>query len=309
MKKTQIRKTAHKNLIAKHLPEQCKMNGPDGEFFRVLTDEDSNSAEIYLYGVIGQDFWWDEELDKESLTDLKVVREFKRLEKKFPRINVRINSVGGDVMHGDAIISAIRNSPAEIHTYVDGVAASMGADIWVNGQVRHMGINSKLMIHSTWTIAVGNARDLRKAADVLDKYDEAAKQTFAAATGMSVDEVNERFYDPDDHWLTANDAKELGLIDEIDNVTAEQEVETEGVSDPENERSAKAEAIVKASDLLQLLQRAAERINETEAQPEQLPETEVPTVEVSPDEAPEEAGTPLYEIETALMAHTPPELL
>jgi ATP-dependent Clp protease, protease subunit len=185
-------------------------------YFRIVTEEREDSADMYLYGYIGQDFWWDEQMKEESLTDLEVVKSIKDLEKKYSRINVRINSPGGSVFHGDPIITALRSSTAEIHTYIDGIAGSMAADIWVIGKVRHMASNSKLMIHSTSSFCWGTAKDMTETAKMLESFDSAAISTFSEATGMAEDEVKERFYDYRDHWVTAPEAKEMGLIDEID---------------------------------------------------------------------------------------------
>jgi len=101
------------------------------KYFRIAaTEADKSTAEIYLYGYIGQEKWWDDD-PTEALTDLEVVRAIRDLEQEYSRINVRINSPGGSVMHGDPIITALRNSKAEIHTYNDGMAASMAFDIWL----------------------------------------------------------------------------------------------------------------------------------------------------------------------------------
>lgn len=191
------------------------------DYFRVVVEREANKAEMFLYGYIGQDFWFDETMNEESITDLAFVRSLRELEKEYKRIDIRINSPGGSVMHGDPIIAAIRNSPAEIHTYNDGTAASMAADIWLAGDVRHMASNSKLMIHSTWTIEMGTAKDMRAAADRLDKFDAAAVSTFAAVTGWDEEKVRNRFYDYEDHWLTAKEAQDIGLIDAIDNYEAQ----------------------------------------------------------------------------------------
>lgn len=189
------------------------------KYFRAYYDKEGNTGELYLYGYIGQkaDPFYGED-PEEDITDKAVVKAIRELEKQTGRINIRINSPGGSVMHGDPIITAIRNSKAEIHTYVDGIAASMAFDIWAAAKNRHASINSKLMIHATGGFAFGTAKDMRAAADMLDKFDQSAISTFADATGMSEEEIKKEFYeDYADHWLTAKDALEMGLIDEIEN--------------------------------------------------------------------------------------------
>lgn len=195
----------------------CDMAKPNKQYWKVVATEGESTAEVYLYGYIGQDMrYWGEQYEEETLTDLEVVRKLRDLETKYSRINIHINSPGGSVSHGDPMIAAIRNSKAEIHTYVDGMAASMAADIWAAGKVRHMGMNSKLMIHNISTGVYGNAMQMMETAERLDKMDEIAIKAFAADTNMSPEDVRAKFYDYKDHWLSADDALEYGFIKEIE---------------------------------------------------------------------------------------------
>lgn len=201
------------------------MKAPDDSYFRVVRGNSGGIPELFLYGFIGQKAWWDEDPETD-ITDIAVIKAIRELESEgHKRINIRINSPGGSVMHGDPIITAIRNSEAEIHTYVDGMAASMAFDIWVSSQNRHAAINSKLMTHATATIAMGTAKDMRAAAEMLDKFDQTAIATFSAVTGMAEDEVKTRFYDYEDHWMTSKEAQALGLIEKIDNYETKQAVQ------------------------------------------------------------------------------------
>lgn len=185
-------------------------------YFRVATDTGKQGeADLYLYGYIGQEKWWDDD-PTEALTDLAVVQAMKELEKNYNRINIRINSPGGSVMHGDPIITAIRNSTAEVHTYNDGMAASMAFDIWLASENRHLSAHSKLMAHATSTIALGTADDMRSAAEMLDKFDETSIASFALATGMEEADIRARFFDYKDHWITPKEARELGLVEQIE---------------------------------------------------------------------------------------------
>ncbi len=198
------------------------------DYLRVITNEKEDRAEMLVYGYVGQDFWFDEELNKESITDLAFVRSLRELEAKYNRIDVRINSPGGSVFHGDPIITALRNSKAEIHTYCDGMCASMAFDIWLVGDVRHTAVNSKFMSHATSSIEIGTAQDMRDAAERLDKFDDAAVATFAKVTDLEEAEIRARFYDDyKDHWLSSEDVMELGLVKSIDDdIVEEQEEKT-----------------------------------------------------------------------------------
>lgn len=187
------------------------------DYFNVVTGKDGATAEIYLYGYIGQDFWWDDELKEESITDLAFIRTLRELESKHARINIRINSPGGSMYHGNAIVNAIRASTAEIHTYNDGLAASMGGLIWMAGHQRHMSGASLLMIHAPMSFGMGNARELRKEADVLDAFAMTAINVAAEACGKSEDEIFTKFFDYEDHWLSAAQAQKEGMITAVEN--------------------------------------------------------------------------------------------
>jgi ATP-dependent Clp protease, protease subunit len=196
------------------------------EYYKVVTNTESSVPEVFLYGYIGQkaDEWFGGD-PEEDITDLAVVKAIRDLEQKYSRINIRINSPGGSVMHGDPIISALLSSKAEIHTYNDGIAASMAADIWIAGHVRHASINSKLMIHATASAVWGTAKDHRSAADMLDKFDSTAISTFAAATGLDEDMIRSEYYDYSDHWITAKELQKLGLITEVESYSTKSPID------------------------------------------------------------------------------------
>lgn len=191
------------------------------KYFNVVKLESGEAAELLIYGYIGQQAYWEEDKDKE-ITDLAVVKALNELEKEYNRINIRINSPGGSVYHGDAIIAAIRRSPAEIHTYNDGLAASMGAQIWFASKRRHMAKNAKLMIHPTLSGVIGNAKIFREEAEVLDKYDQALACMIAENCSMSEEEVMARYIEEyKDNFLTHRDALDAGFITEPDEYEAE----------------------------------------------------------------------------------------
>jgi len=185
-------------------------------YFQVVAEEGETSADILLYGYIGQDWWYSEERKDERITDISFVRKLRELESRYSRINIRINSPGGSVFHGDPIISAIRQSKAEIHTYNDGMAASLAAIIWLAAPNRHMSVNAKLMFHATSSVAIGTAKAMRIEAERLEKFDNASIAVFSATTGMDEEEVRNKFYDYEDHWMTASDAEEMGFINTVE---------------------------------------------------------------------------------------------
>lgn len=198
-------------------------------YMQVITGADGDAGEILLYGYIGQDLWWDKEEKEKSITDIEFRRAFNELAAQKDRINIRINSPGGSLFHGNAIVSTIMNAKGvEVHGYNDGMAASMAASIFLACPNRHMGVNATMMLHSTINIAVGNAKDMRMMADTLDKFTSTTAAMIAKVTDMDEEEVNERFFNNyEDHWLTRKECVEIGFVNEKD------EYENEPVIDPE----------------------------------------------------------------------------
>jgi ATP-dependent Clp protease, protease subunit len=150
-------------------------------FFQVATSQSGDVADVMLYGYIGQ-VPWDEEKE-ENLSDIAVARAIAELDEKVQRINIRVNSYGGSVKDGDGIISAMRRAKAEIHTYNDGMAASMGFSIWAAGQYRHASTAAKFMVHATRGGVWGTAKDMAEGAEMLKKMDESSIALLAELTG------------------------------------------------------------------------------------------------------------------------------
>jgi ATP-dependent Clp protease, protease subunit len=191
-------------------------------YYQVVTQPNGAEADILLYGVIGQRDWWSDD-NEESITDLEFIKTLRDLEAKYSKINIRINSPGGSTFHGFAIVAAMRASKAEIHTYVDGMAASMSAMIWLAGSTRHVNPGSLVMLHSVRTVIWDymTASALRKEADTLDKLDESAISMLAACTGLAPDAVKSTYFDGDDHWLTAADCATAGFVAAVEDYKVE----------------------------------------------------------------------------------------
>lgn len=102
-------------------------------------------------------------------------------------INLHINSPGGSVFEGIAIYNMLKNNPAQINVYVDALAASIASVIAMSGDNIFMPSNSMLMIHNPWTIAMGNANDLRKQANDLDRIGELSVTTYLDKAGSKLD--------------------------------------------------------------------------------------------------------------------------
>lgn len=189
------------------------MRKQDRKYYDILTAEGATEATILLYGYIGEYYDWATD-EMKGVTDIAFVQELERLAATYPTIHVRINSPGGEIFHGSAIVTAIRNCPAEVHTWIDGVAASMAGVIWMAGKKRHMAKNGMLMIHSASGLCWGNAQDMREMADTLDAFDASLVTAAADALGESEADMKSKYFDWKEHWLTWNDVNTAGWLSE-----------------------------------------------------------------------------------------------
>lgn len=189
------------------------------KYFNIITTEGSDEATILLYGYIGEAYDWMTG-EQKGVTDIDFVQELERLAAKYNTINVRINSPGGEIFHGSAIVTAIRNCKAEVNTWIDGVAASMAGVIWMAGKKRHMAKNAMLMIHSASGLCWGNAADMREMADTLEAFDQSLVTSCADSLGMSEDDMKKKYFDGKDHWLTWNDVDAAGWLSSPDDYQA-----------------------------------------------------------------------------------------
>lgn len=169
-----------------------------------------NSVDVLIYGIIG-DSWF-----QESTTARQFVADLISLEKDYSRINVRINSPGGSVFDGLSIFNALRNSKAEIHTYNDGLCASMASLVLMAGKTVHSADNSLMMLHSPMTGCQGNAADIRQVLEMLDKVQASLITCITSTTGLDPEQVKSKYFDYKDHWLNADEAVAEGFVSVIE---------------------------------------------------------------------------------------------
>lgn len=126
-------------------------------------------------------------------------------------INLRINSPGGNVFDGITIYNSLRDHAATVKVQVDGLAASIASIIAMAGDEIRMAKNSFLMVHNAWSYTAGNAAELRKLADTLDKIDATLTQTYQDKTGMPTADIQQLM--ADETWLNADEALAKGFAD------------------------------------------------------------------------------------------------
>lgn len=167
--------------------------------------------ELWIYDVIGSGFFESGVTDKSVRDDLA---KFKNTEP----LLVRINSPGGDVMQAVAIKTMIDQWKGRVEVQIDGLAASAASYIATAGAKVTMADGAMYMIHNPWTIAVGDARDMRKQADVLDKIGSKLIDAYARKTGKGHDDLQKML--DEETWLTSDEAVEQGFADEVIKETA-----------------------------------------------------------------------------------------
>ena len=172
----------------------------------ILPRETKDAVAILLYGHIGRD---------EKIDSAAVVAELMELTSKYENIDIRINSMGGEVYAGMAIFNAIRASQANINIYVDGVAASMAGVIALCGRPLHMSKYARLMLHQVSGGIYGTAKDIRSYADQVEALTDVLVNVVAEKSGMKPEEVKTKWFDGEDHWITAQEAVDLKLADSI----------------------------------------------------------------------------------------------
>ncbi len=146
-----------------------------------------------------------------------VVAQLLFLESEDPGkdIHMYINSPGGSVTAGMAIYDTMNYIKCDVSTTCIGMAASMGAFLLSSGAKgkRFALPNAEVMIHQPLGGAQGQATEIQIAAEHILKTKKKLNQILADNSGKPVEEVEK---DTDrDNWLTAEEAKEYGLIDEV----------------------------------------------------------------------------------------------
>lgn len=179
-------------------------NAKGKSVFALSTNADG-SAELMLYGPIG-DYFWD------GISAREIVEQIAGITAS--TINVRINSDGGIVNDGLAIYNALKRHAATVNVTIDGIAASIATLIAMAGDKVVMYANTMFMVHAPMSGVWGNAVQMREHAEVLDTWARAMRESYVAKTGKP-EQVDALLADGKDHYYTATEALAFGFIDSI----------------------------------------------------------------------------------------------
>ena len=183
-----------------------------------MTAENSGGAcDILVYGYIGDAGWWED--PAEYTTQSQFIQCIENCAKEYDTINVRINSCGGSPYHSDGMTAVMRKYRDKIHCWIDGLAASAAADLFLAAKTenRHVTAKSKLMLHCTGGICVGSASEMREMADTLDIFDNSCVAEIAQNTGKTPEYIKATYFDGEDHYLTADMMLSEGFVTTIEN--------------------------------------------------------------------------------------------
>jgi len=130
-----------------------------------------------------------------------------------PHIKLRINSYGGSLFAGLAILDTIRGLRSEVHTYVDGAAASAATIISVAGNKRYIGKNSLMLIHQLSTGNYGKYSELEDDMENNKRLMKSIKDIYKQYTKVPMKQIDEIL--KHDLWFDSAKCLELGLVDNI----------------------------------------------------------------------------------------------
>lgn len=184
------------------------------------------TIDLMLYGDIGADWW-----SGDGITESMVHEGLCGLDQSAAQHNIHINSPGGRVDTGLAIMNQLRAHSAQmkaanpafrLNTICDGYAMSIASVIMMAGDIRTVALGGVLMIHDAWSGCYGNATEMRKAADTLDMLSENISDIYATL-GSSAAEgqpARDRAYYRDlmksETYMIGDDCVRKGLATVVD---------------------------------------------------------------------------------------------
>ena len=181
----------------------------DGRGYSLARAEDGKPAPtLYLYDVLGVDMFGGVAA-RQVIDDLAALGDV-------PELTLRINSPGGDVFEGIAVYNALARFPAKVTVHIDGLAASAASLVAMAGNKTLIAENAMVMVHRPWTALMGDAPELRRQAETLDKAWSAMLATYARRTGRRAATFEQRVAAAGgEWWMTADEAVAEGFADAV----------------------------------------------------------------------------------------------
>ena len=171
---------------------------------QAATADDKNT--ISVLDAIGFDPW-----SGEGVTAKRISAAFRSI--NGADVTVNINSPGGDMFEGLAIYNILREYKGHVTVKVLGLAASAASIIAMAGDEIQVARSGFLMIHNGWTIAAGNRHQFREVADMMEPFDAAMGDIYAARTGGDL-KAMQKLMDAES-WIGGSAAVEQGFADTL----------------------------------------------------------------------------------------------
>lgn len=182
------------------------------KFWEIKNEVNTDVAQLYIYKEIDNSNWGDEEI----ATPIKFAKDLQELGGK--NLMVHINSCGGDVFAAQAIYNQLKRYPGNVDVIIDGLAASAATIVACAGNKVTMPSNTAYLIHNPMNLLIGfyNEQELNETVIAL----KAVKQTIINVYKMKCkDKITDKLLTKmmdEETILTAQEAKDYGFIDEID---------------------------------------------------------------------------------------------
>lgn len=171
------------------------------DWFRITDQANGQPARLDVYDEIG--FWGVNASD--FCAQLNAISA--------DRIEVHVNSPGGDVFDGIAILNLLRAHPAPVDVVIDGLAASAASFIAMAGETVTMMPNSQLMIHDASGLCIGNQQDMADMAKLLNLMSDNIASVYATRTGTDASQWRDAMRA--ETWYSADEAVQAGLADQV----------------------------------------------------------------------------------------------
>ena len=178
-------------------------------FWNLIPDpETPGDGVLDIEGPIAEESWFGDECSS---------REFVKALKDVGNVTVHINSPGGDVMAGAEIYSALRehslNGRGRVTVIVTALAASAASVVAMAGDEILISPVAYMMIHNPWSMAIGDAKEMRKTAKTLDEITEGLITAYQQRTGKSRDQLKRML--ENETWMSAQTCVDEGFADGV----------------------------------------------------------------------------------------------
>jgi ATP-dependent Clp protease, protease subunit len=171
-----------------------------------IVAQSESDAEVYIYDSIGAGLFG-------GFSAKDFAGELRKLPRSIQNLNVHINSPGGNIFDGMAIMNQLVKHKAHVTVAIDGMALSAASVIAMAGDEIEMADNAAFMIHDPHTITGGNAKQFRKVADVLELERDNIIRAYQRQVVLD-HEVLAGLMDAET-WMSADEALAFGFIDKV----------------------------------------------------------------------------------------------